>query len=67
MILSAQRQVRMEIDHTLRTIRLTTKVKFLLKHFIASLTLDVVNFTPMKRTQLSAAFSDILGLLNQVL
>ena len=43
------------------------KVIFFLKHFIASLTLDVVHFTPMKRTLLSVAFSDIIGLLNLVL
>ena len=43
------------------------KVMFFQKHFIASLTLDVVHFTPMKRTLLSEAFSDILRLLNLVL
>ena len=43
------------------------KVKFFLKYFIGSQTLDVVNFTPMKRTLLSAVFSDILGLLNLVI
>ena len=40
---------------------------FFLRHFIASLSLDVVHLTPMKRTLLSADFSDILGLLNLVL
>ena len=43
------------------------KVKFFLKHIIHSLSLDVLHFIPMKNTLLSAAFSDILGLLNLVL
>lgn len=66
-ILSSQRQVRMEFYYTLSTIRVTKKLSFFLKHFIATLSLDVVHFTLMKENLLSATFSYILGLFNLVL
>lgn len=45
----------LDIDHTLRTIR-KLRICFFLKHFVAFVSLHVVQFTPTNRTLLSANF-----------